>query len=304
MRTTLLTFTTAVLLGCGGGSTAPPPASDSSGATPDNTAALVEAQRFAEQQGGVTRGGGAKPAEFGDQAPTFSRVSLEPSEVRVSDDIQAVADLAPGHSPYIDQSFTWIVNDREVRGITRQTLPAARGAFKKGDRVRVRAQARDEKGREAILESGDLVVGNSTPTILTDLRDARRMNGVQLVAEDADGDELTWELKAGPPGVSIHERGRITVRRVNLEQEWKGEVVFAVSDPEGAASELHIPVAINAAEADRVEERRETNRVSLEQMDRKKLDAAALQDAADVSKMNDEEFKKYMDEREARGGPQ
>ena len=38
-------------------------------------------------------------------------------------------------------------------------------------------------------------------------------------------------------------------------------------------------------------------------MDTAKLGDAALQDADNVGNMTDAEFKKYMDDREARGGP-
>ncbi len=298
MRIALTTFLAFTLLGCGGGSTT---SSSSSSGGP----AADEAVRPADPvRTGVTRGGARGPEEA-DHGPIFSQVGMEPADPTVGDDLQAVAKLGSGDSPYTEIDYTWLVNDREVLGWTRDHLPAARGEFKKGDRVRVRARARDEKKREAIMESLDLVVQNSVPVIVTDLRDARRMNGVRLEATDADGDDgLQWSLKDGPPGVTIDRKGRIRVRQVQLKEEWKGEVVFAVTDSSGAGAELHIPVAINAAEADRVEESEETKRVEMEKMDPKKLDEAALRDADDVSKMSDEEFKKYMDEREARGGPQ
>jgi hypothetical protein len=51
-------------------------------------------------------------------------------------------------------------------------------------------------------------------------------------------------------------------------------------------------------------EREVVNRVRMEDMDQSKLDAAALRDAERVGNMTDDEFKKYMDAREKRGGPQ
>jgi hypothetical protein len=154
------------------------------------------------------------------------------------------------------------------------------------------------------MESLDLRILNSTPEILSDLRDSDRMDGIRLKATDPDGDKLTWTLLTGPPGVSIGKKGRIQVRRVNLKEEWSGEVVFSVSDPDGASSELHIPVAISAATDARTVEREVVNRVRMEDMDQSKLDAAALRDAERVGNMTDDEFKKYMDAREKRGGPQ
>jgi hypothetical protein len=298
MRTTLFTILlagSATLLACGGDSI-PAPAARRAPANPGTAPAEVVQ--------GVTRGGGMTAEQAADAPPSFKRVGIKPSDPTALVDLDAVAELATG-SPYTDVSFVWLVNDRSVLGFTKKTLPASMGAFKKGDRVRIRARARDEEGREAIMESTDLVILNSTPEIITELSDAQRMDGVRLKARDPDEDDkLTWSVLSGPPGVSIGARGRITVRRVNLKQEWKGEVVFSVNDPDGASSELHIPVSISAATDGYTEEHRQVKQVEIEKMDRSKLDAAALDDAEQVSKMNDEEFKKYMDAREKRGGPQ
>ncbi len=299
MRIALSTCLAVLLVGCGGDTTP----SAGSGASSGTERAPVAGPE--EPQSAVTRSGGRAADDGGDRPPSFAQVGILPGTPTVVDDLTAVAKLGAGSSVYTDINYTWLVNDREVLGWSRDHLPADRGEVRKGDRVRVRATARDEKQREAVMESKDLVIANSTPVILSDLRDARRMNGVRLEASDADpDDQLTWTLREGPPGVTIDTKGRIRVRQVQLDKEWKGEVVFAVADGDGAGAELHIPVAINAAEADRIDEKTEQKRVELEKMDPNKVGEAALKDADDVSKMSDEEFKKYMDEREARGGPQ
>lgn len=296
MRILVTTILALSLAGCGGDPPPPAPRAAATEASADSEAAPTPGPS------GVTRGGKRAVNELGDDPPAFASIGIKPKAPTRLDDLKATAKLAPGHSAYVEIDYTWFVNDREVLGWTRDYLPADRGAFKKGDLVHVRATASDEKKREAILESKDLQVLNSPPVILTDLRDARRMDGVRLEAEDVDDDKLTWKLMDGPPGVSVDRKGRIQVRAVQMSKEWRGEVVFAVTDPEGAGAELHIPVAINAAEAARVETTKETKRVQLEKMDQAKLGDAALQDADHVGNMNDAEFKKYMDDREARGG--
>ena len=233
-------------------------------------------------------------------APTlrFESVDLGPDEPRIGDVLEVQARLREGHSPFAEIDYTWYVNGNDLRGVNAESLDQRRGHFKKFDRIKVVASATDEQGGATEMASNVLIIANSTPTILTDISGQSGLNGLRLKAEDADDDPLTWSIADGPPGVTIDSRGTLRVNMRNLDEGYNGEVVIAVEDPDGARSELHIPVNVNAAEAGRVEE--SVVKKTRGRMDGTMDDYAKAQEKAveNIDKMSPAEFDKYMADQE------
>ena len=251
-------------------------------------AAAREAQQEAFEDGSAGRG----------PVLQFESVSLGPDEPRVDDVLEADARLKPGASAFTDIEFTWYVNGRDLLGVSVDTLDKRKGRFKKFDRIKVVATATDEKGGMTQMASEELLIVNSTPSIISDISGQSGLNGLRLKAEDADGDTLSWSILEGPPGVSIDKRGTLRVSMRDLEEAYAGEVVVAAEDPDGARAELHIPVNVNAAEAGRTDE--EVVSEKRTRMDGTLEDLAKAQEDATkkIDTMTKEEFDKYMDEQE------
>ncbi len=232
------------------------------------------------------------------KALILTEVYIDPEEPLAADALEATAQLMAGHSPFAEVDFTWHVNGRSLLGVTSDTLRPTKGRYKKGDVIKVVATATDEKGTEVSMTSDEVVIQNSIPEIVTDIRGQSGLNGLRLKAIDPDNDKLRWSIVEGPRGVTINSSGTLRVDVRDLKEAYNGEVVIAAEDPEGARAELHIPVNINAATEGTRQEEKVTKRRG--RNDGTEEDYAKAQERAveSIGDMNDDEFKAYMDKQE------
>lgn len=228
------------------------------------------------------------------EGPAFAKaLKLEPKEPTVEDTLVATAQLEAPISPFTEVKYSWYVNDRRVSGVTTDRFPC-QGRFQRGDKIYFVAKATDEEQRSVEVQSKSVRVGNSKPSITTDLRKVYGLHGFRLSAEDPDGDTLTWSVASGPPGISVSASGMVRLKQVNIDEAFEGEVVFAAEDPMGARAELHIPVNVNAAREAKVDvEERKTVRHRRDVTDAE-FEKASLEAGEAIEKMSPEEFEKYV----------
>lgn len=243
-----------------------------------------------------------EPQERTPELPlAFESLELLPAEANVkTEELTARVRLEPGASAFTEITYTWKVGDRELVGYKLDTLNRREGQWGAQDWITVQAFATDDQGRTAESKPAAVQIANGTPRITTDLSNIKFLNGHRLEAEDPDDDPLVWSLKAEVPGVSITDEGVIRIRNVQLAEEFKGEAVFVATDPHGAASEIHIPLSINAAKEG---ERNKTGEKTREADTRELTDDELLKQAEDDAKymesLSDEEMRKVLREREA-----
>jgi hypothetical protein len=228
----------------------------------------------------------------------ITEVELGPEEPRLDDTLEASALLRPGHSPFAEIEYTWYVNGKSILGVSRDTLDRTKGRWAKRDRVYVVAVATDEHGAMVQMSSNEVMITNSTPSIITDIRGQSGLNGLRLQAEDPDGDKLTWSITDGPPGVTINSSGVLRVDMRNLKEAYNGEVVIAAEDPDGARAELHIPVNVNAATEGTTKESKVNKRVRTADGTLDEYEKVQEKGVERMESMTDKEFKKYMDDQE------
>ncbi len=235
----------------------------------------------------------------------FATIALTPEIPKAStESLRATTTLEPGATAFTEVEYSWFVGGKELVGQNLAILRKSVGKWKTGDTIEVVANALDEKGRTAQSERISVTIDNTPPVITTDLRKIRYLSGTKLKAHDEDGDEVTWSVKGEPPGVSISPTGVINVRNVQLTEAFSGEAVFVATDPYGAASEIHIPLSINAAVASKTEEAGQKTTMTVEeQMTDDELIKAAEADVDNFEKMSDEDVNKELDRRDAVGLP-
>lgn len=303
MTRPLLCFCTLLLLaaGCGGGgdvSSAPGgPQSDVMHYEDANKDAGVDvAEARADRE---DRSAGAKIEKSEPGGVSFGGLRIEPDEPIVTSTLEAEVEFRHSSANYASYDITWYVNGVERVGIRSASLQAKSGRFKKGDLVSFSVSSLTKSGLLVEASSKKVYIGNATPEIVTSAGGRRGLDGLRLKAKDADGDSVTWAIKAGPPGVSIDADGRVRVVQVDLAEDYDGEVVITATDPDGARAEFHVPVRINAS-VKQVEAERTVTRVHTRQtMSAAEFEKANLDNLERIEGMTGAEFEAYTKQQEA-----
>jgi len=284
-----------LVLGCGdnAGSQAGNSTSDVVRYEDANERAGVDVEKSRAERADRTEGKKKSQLSF-----SFGKLRIEPDEPTVESSLRAEVEVQQSEGASVDYDISWYVNDTERVGIRSTTLDARLGRFKKGDVVSFRVSTLDSSGTLVEASSKKVFVGNSTPEIITKTAHRRGLDGVRFKAKDADGDDVVWAIKAGPPGVTIAADGRVRVAQVDLAEDFDGEVVVTATDPDGASAEVHVPVRINAAVQEKKAERKVTKVHTRGTMSDEQYEKANLDNLDRVEGMSAAEFEAYTKQQE------
>lgn len=186
------------------------------------------------------------PAARQGRPPVVKSVSIAPNPANKDSTLTASADAFDPDGDAVNLHYTWFVNDVEVLDVLFAELTP--GHFRRGDAVHVKVVA-DDGALSAELLSGKLVIANIPPVMRTEPRELTRMDGFQMRATDADGDDLTWRVEGGPAGLSINTAG--VLRYVGSQEEPGGDYVVKITaeDPAGAWARVEVPLHVSPGSA-------------------------------------------------------
>lgn len=172
-------------------------------ATPATGATAAAAATTAKASGTATPG--AAPAG----AANIVRLEIRtregvptPDRPWKTDPLVAVVETTPG--ALVD--WQWSVNGQPVAGALGDRLEP--GSYKKGDVVSVEATPRSVSNQRGAPRKTQITIRNAPPTITS--RPSGSLNGYQVVANDPDGDTLTYTLQNSVPGFSLSATGRLS----------------------------------------------------------------------------------------------
>lgn len=133
----------------------------------------------------------------------------------------------------LDYEYRWTVNG-EVSDVTDAEFPADR--LRAGDRIELRARAFDGEAWSVAAHSGEIVVGNSLPVIVSQppRPDPTGYFEYQVRVQDSGGDRgLRFSLRQSPRGMQIDpSTGLVTWRPAN-DQAGRHAVEVVVRDADG-----------------------------------------------------------------------
>ncbi|MCK6525207.1 Ig domain-containing protein [Myxococcota bacterium] len=137
--------------------------------------------------------------------PAIRDLTFTPEDPTSQDDLRVRFESKDPDGDMVSSAVRWFVNGEPVPGESRDSLRHA--FFKKGDRVTVEIEVND--GRATATERPpEVVIGNAPPRLLSSPRDLRGgLDGLQIRAEDPDGDRLTYSVEGGPAGLTIDTAG-------------------------------------------------------------------------------------------------
>lgn len=180
----------------------------------------------------------SEPVVILNSPPIIKFAGIEPSPAYSRDDLKAKVDVFDADSDYIRYTFQWEKDNREIPGETGSTFPSS--YFKRGDKVRYRVGVSDGESEEVVRHSKTSDILNSPPSIIS--QSSGKITGesiyeYKVVAEDADGDSLTYRLASAPEGMTINPSSGVIKWNVGEEQKGENhEFKVIVEDEKGALS--------------------------------------------------------------------
>ena len=132
--------------------------------------------------------------------PKIKGIKLEPEGFDSMMDVTAVVNSSDRDSPSLDTDYVWWVNGKKLFHRTTETL--SHEEYAKGDEVVVEITVSDEES-EVTKKSRPVRVANAAPVWTMDPRFFDKIDGTRVIAEDPDGDKITYKLKGEPLGMSI-----------------------------------------------------------------------------------------------------
>ena len=226
IRTALLA--SLLVSACSSEKTPPPPTG-----TPAATAA---AQATATGK----KTGENSPPTIGKVTVTAAGGTVDMLHPNRNDVLEARAETTDPEGDGVIVEWKWEVNGREIAGALGQQLLPQQGQYKKGDTVTAIASARDTRGaKQEAVGKGQVVIRNSPPTITSAPAD---LKNYRVVANDPDGDPLTFSLEKPVPGFALSADGVLTFDPKAGDAAKGQQLVIIGKDSENATSKQVITV--------------------------------------------------------------
>lgn len=175
---------------------------------------------------------------IGNTPPVATFAGIDPSTPQSNETLKASGAAYDLDNDQVDFVYQWIANGEPIIGEEEQFL--ANSHVKRGDQVQVAVTPYDGEEFGMTLRSAPIVVGNSSPEIVSDppahLEDGTFRYAVQTV--DVDGDPVKFSLEGETPaGLEIDPAtGLIQWKPVVPKSEVTYIFQVVAEDPEGAKS--------------------------------------------------------------------
>ncbi len=165
--------------------------------------------------------------------PKIQSANLIPQNPKKGDELKVEVKTFDGDGDTVSLLYEWFING-EPSGETFDVISIDGTLIKRGDKVSVKIIPTDgeQKGQPVILYS---TVANSPPYVLPDIE--ARLDGFiytsRVIAEDPEGDPLTYTLKKGPGGMTIDSKSGVITWEVTLKDKGEHEIIVSVNDGHG-----------------------------------------------------------------------
>jgi hypothetical protein len=180
----------------------------------------------------------------GNSPPEIGTVHLVPKAPTTGGKVKASVTYSDPDEDPVTLKYQWFIDDREVPGAGEELTLAG---VKKGSWVHVRVSTHDGTAAGSWKYSPKHQVVNSLPVVKSHLPaeiPSDRKFSYRIVAEDPDGDTLTYDLVKSPPGMVISG----STLEWDVPDEVLGkrvEVVVNISDGDGGQTICTLSMNIN-----------------------------------------------------------
>jgi len=181
---------------------------------------------------------------IGNSPPSVLSVPFSPNDIHAGVDITV---KPVGYDPDGDDvgfDYKWVVNGHEIEN----NSPILTGDhFKRGDTVSLTVIPYDREGAGTPFVSAKIVIPNGAPRILSS--PPQEIHGdiytYRVVAEDPDGDPITYSLVTAPDGMTIDSQTGEIKWPITEKSSGDHVVEIAAQDPGGMKTIQKYTVTIN-----------------------------------------------------------
>lgn len=179
-------------------------------------------------------------------APQIKTIRLAPRNPKKGEKLRVSENEAyDADGDAISFTYAWFINSEPI-GIYTDVLDTTELPTKRGDRISVKITPTDgeQEGTPIILNS---IIINSPPKVSPQIK--AEFNGLvytsKIIAEDPEGDPLTYTLRQAPEGMTIDSKTGVITWQVKPEDKGEHEITASVSDGQGGETIISFTTAIN-----------------------------------------------------------
>ncbi len=151
------------------------------------------------------KGVSSDPIRILNSIPRVTGVIIDPELPRKGSTLQARVEASDPDGETTAFSYQWIKNGNVLTGERSEALRDPN--LKKGDRIALRVTPYDMEGTGEEVTSQEIIILNSAPAITSSPKAQKMKSNLyqyQVVAEDPDGDPITFSLSpSSPKGLTI-----------------------------------------------------------------------------------------------------
>ncbi len=173
-------------------------------------------------------------------APQIQSARFKPKNPKKGDELKVEVKTFDADKDNVSLLYEWFINGESVYE-TSDVLNTDELLIKRGDKVSVKITPDDgeQEGMPLTLYS---IVANSPPEISPDIK--TQFDGFvytsKIIAEDPEGDPLTYTLVRAPAGMTIDSESGIITWKVTPKDKGEHDIVISVRD--GHGSEVIVPL--------------------------------------------------------------
>jgi hypothetical protein len=214
----------------------------------DETKGWLSKKQFAkgDEVAATVRCGGSEgtaSVTIGNSPPSVLSVPFSPNDIHTGVDITVNPEGYDPDGDTVGFNYKWSVNGDEIA----DDSPILTGDhFKRGDKVALTVVPYDSEGTGTPFASQNIVIPNGAPRILSS-PPQRVQGGVytyRVVADDPDGDPLTYSLVTSPDGMTIDSRTGEIKWPITEKSSGDHIIEVVVQDPGGMKTTQKYTVTI------------------------------------------------------------
>lgn len=182
--------------------------------------------------------------------PRMLLVTLAPERIWKGADVTAVPRAVDADGDKVEFHYQWLINREEVPTGDTPVLKGDR--LKRGDTITVKVTPVDGREQGKGYVARPTVVLNAPPRFVSvpPMSFQSHMYSYQAIAEDPDGDSLSYSLSAAPNGMTIDSRSGKVEWKLSTDTAGTHTVEVAVKDTEGlqVTQKFTLTIAIPSVE--------------------------------------------------------